>query len=313
MILGRVRGCTVLAGALLMLALAGCTQAPRPTAAAPPSQSAASISGKPVLSDPAAGSAVSAASSTASSRTVASRTAPRSAGSSGAAPSSAGSSVRATAGGTATSVRTPASRPTAGPANLPLAGDTGSASQAVTVIAPASGTTQARLQAWNRTAGGWVRYGPEVTAWLGSAGLTSNAREGFSGTPMGSFTLTHAFGNYVDPGTKLPYFHADPDDWWSGDSSSPTYNTHQRCAPASCAFRTDESENLYQAGSVYGYAVVIDYNTAPVVAGKGSAFFLHLTQNQPTEGCVSIPQDELVRIMRWLDPSRHPRIIIGLG
>jgi L,D-peptidoglycan transpeptidase YkuD (ErfK/YbiS/YcfS/YnhG family) len=207
----------------------------------------------------------------------------------------------------------PVSSVPAGLAVLPVAGYTGSASQAITVVAPAMGATQARLQAWNRGAGGWVRYGPEVTAWLGSAGLTSNAREGFSGTPIGSFPLTHAFGNYADPGTRLPYFQAGPEDWWSGDVGSRTYNTHQHCAAADCPFDTGQSENLHDAGSAYGYAVVIDYNTAPVVAGKGSAFFLHLSQDHPTEGCVSISQEALVRIMRWLDPSRRPRIIMGVG
>jgi L,D-peptidoglycan transpeptidase YkuD (ErfK/YbiS/YcfS/YnhG family) len=33
----------------------------------------------------------------------------------------------------------------------------------------------------------------------------------------------------------------------------------------------------------------------------------------PTAGCVSIPADQLVRIMRWLDPAKHPRILIGVS
>lgn len=143
--------------------------------------------------------------------------------------------------------------------------------------------------------------------------MTNNAREGFTGTPIGSFTLTQAFGNYADPGTRLRYFQAGPDDWWSGDSGSSTYNSHQRCPAADCPFQTGESENLHDVGWVYGYAVVIDYNTAPAVPGKGSAFFLHITENQPTQGCVSIDQDSLVAIMRWLDPARHPRIVLGVG
>ncbi len=211
-----------------------------------------------------------------------------------------------------TSRPAPPAKPAGLPA-LPVAGSTGTASQAITVSAPRLGATQATLQAWDRTPAGWFRDGPAVPAWLGSAGMSTNAHEGFTGTPVGSFGLTQAFGNDADPGSRLPYFRVGPNDWWSGDSSSATYNTHQRCLAASCPFDTGESENLHDAGWVYGYAVVIDYNTAPVVPGKGSAFFLHVTENKPTQGCVSIQQAALVRILRWLDPARHPRILLGVS
>jgi L,D-peptidoglycan transpeptidase YkuD (ErfK/YbiS/YcfS/YnhG family) len=199
------------------------------------------------------------------------------------------------------------------PATLPVAGPTANAQQVITVDAANWGDTRATLQAWNRTGSGWTRTGPAVSAWLGYAGMTTNARENFTGTPVGSFALTQSFGNYADPGTPLPYFQADANDWWDGDNQSPTYNSHQRCAPASCRFRTSESENLHDAGWVYGYAVVINYNMSPMVPGKGSAFFLHVTENKPTEGCVSIPQPDVVRIMRWLEPAKHPRILMGVG
>ena len=117
-------------------------------------------------------------------------------------------------------------------------------------------------------------------------------------------------GSAGDPGTGLPYFQTGPADWWVSDVNSPLYNTHQRCS--SCPFDTGVSENLYAAGYVYSYAVVIDYNTSPVRRGAGSAFFLHVSDGSATTGCVSIPEDELVSIMRWLTPSAHPRILIGV-
>jgi L,D-peptidoglycan transpeptidase YkuD (ErfK/YbiS/YcfS/YnhG family) len=207
----------------------------------------------------------------------------------------------------------PVVRPPAGIQPLPVAGATSNAQQVITVAAPAWGATRATLQAWNRNGAGWTKVGPSVSAWLGAAGMSTNAREGYTGTPAGSFGLTQAFGNYADPGTAMPYFQANANDWWDGDSNSATYNSHQRCAPSSCRFRTSESENLHDVGWVYGYAVVINYNMSPTVPGKGSAFFLHVTENTPTEGCVSIPQGDLVRILGWLEPARHPRILMGLG
>ena len=137
-----------------------------------------------------------------------------------------------------------------------------------------------------------------------------------SATPMGSFTLTQAFGYYSDPGTALPYLKTRSSDWWISQSG-PLYNTHQRCA-SNCPFnRGAPNEHLYYERPYYGYAVVIDYNTrnAPggVRQGAGSAFFLHVSVGAPTAGCVSIDKADLVRILRWLKPSAHPRILIGVA
>jgi L,D-peptidoglycan transpeptidase YkuD (ErfK/YbiS/YcfS/YnhG family) len=201
----------------------------------------------------------------------------------------------------------------AAPSGLPVAGAVGRATQVITVAASGQGATRATLRAWSLTPNGWRQTGPAVPAWLGAGGLTDHASENFDGTPIGSFALTQAFGNNPDPGTALPYFQDTREDWWSGDSTSATYNTHQRCPASACRFDTSVSENLYDAGWVYGYAVVIDYNTDPVQPGRGSAFLLHVTQNEPTQGCVSIPQADLLRLLRWLTPSAHPRILMGIG
>ena len=199
---------------------------------------------------------------------------------------------------------------------LPLTFSTGRARQVVTVVAPSSSSTRALLQAWRKVSGGWRRVGPAVPAWVGSDGLSTHPSETRSATPIGSFTLTQAFGHDADPGTALPYVHTTPDDWWISQAG-PLYNTRQRCS-SGCRFtRGDPNEHLYYETPYYDYAVVIDYNTpnAPggVRAGAGSAFFLHVTVGAPTAGCVSIAKDQLVRILRLLQPGRHPRILIGVA
>jgi L,D-peptidoglycan transpeptidase YkuD (ErfK/YbiS/YcfS/YnhG family) len=179
------------------------------------------------------------------------------------------------------------------------------------VVAPSTGSTTATLQAWTKApAGGWLRYGAAVFAHVGSDGLSTTPSEGRSATPIGSFGLTQAFGRAADPGTALPYFVAGPADWWVSDWTSRDYNTHQTCA-SSCPFNTAAGENLYQAGYVYTYAVVIDYNRSPVVPKAGSAFFLHVTDGGPTAGCVSIDEATLVSLLGWLRPAANPRILIG--
>ena len=144
--------------------------------------------------------------------------------------------------------------------------------------------------------------------------MSTHPSETRSATPMGSFTLTQAFGHYSDPGTALPYLHTTPSDWWISQPGR-LYNTHQRCS-SHCAFhRGNPNEHLYYETPYYNYGMVIDYNTrnAPggVHAGRGSAFFLHVTDGHPTAGCVSVSQTRVVSLLRWLNPGAHPRILIG--
>ncbi len=198
---------------------------------------------------------------------------------------------------------------------MPLSLPTGSASQVVTVVVASSRSTTATVQAWNAVAGGrWQPASAAVTGHVGADGV-GTASETRSTTPTGSFTLTQAFGRNANPGTPLPYFQTTQADWWISQEG-PLYNTHQHCASA-CGFTLgDPNEHLYYETPYYNYAVVIDYNTAdagPVVAGAGSAFFLHVTDGTPTAGCVAIPQANLVAIMQWLNPADHPRILIGVG
>jgi L,D-peptidoglycan transpeptidase YkuD (ErfK/YbiS/YcfS/YnhG family) len=194
---------------------------------------------------------------------------------------------------------------------LPLWLPTGNATQVVTVTAASHASTTATLQAWQGSSGHWTRVGPAVAAWLGSGGV-GTASEQTTTTPQGSFSLTEAFGRLSDPGTALPYRQTTPADWWISQPGA-LYNTEQHCA-SGCPFaQGSPNEQLRAATPYYEYAVVIDYNRAPVRQGAGSAFFLHVTVGAPTEGCVSIARDQLVRILQWLQPRRHPRILIGVG
>jgi L,D-peptidoglycan transpeptidase YkuD (ErfK/YbiS/YcfS/YnhG family) len=200
---------------------------------------------------------------------------------------------------------------------LPIAGSTHGATRVITVVASSTRSTTATLQAWVAApGGGWLKHGSPVPAHVGADGLSTAASESRSATPIGSFSLTQAFGAYSNPGTRLPYFHTNASDWWISQSG-PLYNTHQHCA-SGCGFTHGApNEHLAYTLPFYRYAVVIDYNTrnAPggVHQGKGSAFFLHVTDGHSTAGCVAIAQSRLVPIMQWLAPSTHPRILIGVA
>jgi L,D-peptidoglycan transpeptidase YkuD (ErfK/YbiS/YcfS/YnhG family) len=219
---------------------------------------------------------------------------------------------RATSPTTSRPAPPPPASTTAAAVSLPLPYGTGAATRVITVVAPSTGSTTATLQAWQKSARGWTRYGSAVIAYVGSDGLSTHASESSSATPIGSFNLTQAFGRQPNPGTRLPYRQTTPADWWISQPG-PLYNTLQHCSSA-CAFtQGDPNEHLYYTTPYYRYAVVIDYNRYPVVQGAGSAFFLHVANGAPTAGCVAIPEATLVNLLRWLTPAANPRILIGVG
>jgi L,D-peptidoglycan transpeptidase YkuD (ErfK/YbiS/YcfS/YnhG family) len=126
------------------------------------------------------------------------------------------------------------------------------------------------------------------------------------------------YGTRADPGgLHEPYHQLVCGDWWDEDPYSPQYNrfVHVSCGttPPFAAW----SEPLWeetQGDRGYPYLAVIDYNDDPTVAGPdapGSGIFLHAWMDAPTEGCIALPVNDLLDVLRWLEPADHPVIEIG--
>ena len=186
------------------------------------------------------------------------------------------------------------------------------AGQLIVVSADGPGATTATLQAFERDGSGWRSVFGPMDAHVGRSGFSANRHEGDGSTPSGTYTLTESFGIKPQPTTVLPYRQVGPDDWWISDSSRPAiYNTWQTHA-APVPWDPTRAEHLINFAPSYNHAVVIDFNRgADMVVGKGSAIFLHADNGKPTSGCVSIADSSLVSIMGWLDPTRHPKIMMG--
>jgi L,D-peptidoglycan transpeptidase YkuD (ErfK/YbiS/YcfS/YnhG family) len=186
---------------------------------------------------------------------------------------------------------------------------TGDATRVVTVTA-AYGDTQARVAAYRRTAaGGWALVHGPYTAWIGRAGFArpGGKREGDGATPSGSYHFSFAFGVAAKPsGVSLPWRHAGTSDFWDDDSASPRYNEWVDARHHSAG---RDPEPMHVSPS-YDVGAAIAYNTART-PGRGSAIFLHVTHHSPTSGCVALPRPAVVRILRWLHPASHPRILMG--
>lgn len=187
-----------------------------------------------------------------------------------------------------------------------------SSTQLVTVVAPAHATS-GTLSTWVRDGRCWRRTGGPWTARLGRSGLSTHKREGDGATPTGTYRFgSTVYGIAPNPGVRLRYHQLVCGDWWDEDPSSPTYNTFRHVACGRAPPFAGGSEALWRISPQYRYFAVIQYNARPIVPGRGSAIFVHVAVGA-TAGCVSLPERRLVHVLRWLNPSAHPVIRLGIA
>lgn len=182
--------------------------------------------------------------------------------------------------------------------------------QRMTVTATSYSATYARFVAYKWSHRHWVKVFGPWTARVGYNGIARPGakREGDGTTPSGSYGFGFDFGVLANPGVAVSYRRARSYDWWDDDPASPNYNewidTRYRDAG-----RNPEPMHNQPA---YNYGAVIAYNTKRVGNPPlGSAIFLHVDTGSSTAGCVSLPQRELLRVLRWMRPADHPHIVIS--
>ncbi len=185
----------------------------------------------------------------------------------------------------------------------------GSAQQVIVASATGYGQTTATLNAYELVNGNWQQaFGP-WTAYVGYNGFAppDAKREGDGRTPSGSYGFDFFFGVLANPGVHFTYRPVTSTSIvWDDDSNSPLYN---QWVDSSSQNPGAGPEPMYNQPA-YNYGAVIAYNTAHTPQ-LGSAIFLHVSTGGATAGCVSLPPDQLLQVLRWLDPSRSPRIIMG--
>jgi L,D-peptidoglycan transpeptidase YkuD (ErfK/YbiS/YcfS/YnhG family) len=180
--------------------------------------------------------------------------------------------------------------------------------QKIVVAAPSARATTASLSLFecDRRVAGPFR------ARVGYKGLSAHHREGDGTTPLGTFAIgPTVYGLDPNPGVQLGYHRLRCGDWWDEDPASVTYNTFQH---VTCGTRPPfggTSEALWRATVAYREFAFVEYNAAPAIPGRGSAIFLHDDRGHATNGCVSLPRLELIRILRRLRPGATIQISIA--
>lgn len=199
------------------------------------------------------------------------------------------------------------------PANLAdeLAVTDGSG-ELLTVEASRYATSSATFTAWRRTGGCYRRVAGPWIATVGVSGLSDHHVEGDGSTPTGAFDIGPTmYGVAPDPGVTYPYHQLTCGDWWDEDPTSPEYNSFEHVACGTRPPFGGASEALWTEVPAYEHFAVIGYNSHPVVAGRGSGIFLHVSTGAPTVGCVALPEAQLDLVLRWLRRGLHPLVVIG--
>ena len=138
---------------------------------------------------------------------------------------------------------------------------------------------------------------------IGKNGLGKQA-EGDGKTPVGSFTFNSAFGIAEDPGCAIDYHQVDENDYWSGDQRRGFHYNELVSIRDLPRLNTEDSEHIIDYTEPYQYCLNISYNEEGT-PGLGSAIFLHcFAPCKPyTGGCVAIPRDQMLTVMRRVQPD----------
>jgi L,D-peptidoglycan transpeptidase YkuD (ErfK/YbiS/YcfS/YnhG family) len=139
---------------------------------------------------------------------------------------------------------------------------------------------------------------------LGRGGVCAAVakREGDGTTPAGTWSLRRLLwrpDRVRPPVSSLPTQPIGPEDGWCDDPLHADYNRPVRFPhPA-------RAERMWRDDHLYDLVVVLGHNDDPVIAGAGSAIFLHLARPDyaPTEGCVALAPGDLTAFLSLATPG----------
>jgi D-alanyl-D-alanine dipeptidase len=203
----------------------------------------------------------------------------------------------------------------------------GDSTQLIVVTTPDWDATKGVLTIHERNNGTWTAIGDPIPVVVGRTGLawgdglplpphhdSPAKKEGDGKAPAGLFALTSLFGYeaqpmHADTSAHMPYITATPTVECVDDATSPQYNTivDTQTVPKTWT----SSENMLRNDDLYRQGVVVAHNSNPPVSGHGSCIFLHLWSgpDSTTAGCTAMSGENLARLTRWLDASRHPLLL----
>jgi len=160
-----------------------------------------------------------------------------------------------------------------------------------------------------------IKLGRNGLGWgIGLHSIPINAKiikkEGDGKAPAGIFTLKQAFG-YFPFVVDYPYEVYKATDHCVDDINSKFYNKIIDSTKINIDYNS--KEHMRFAKNYYKYGIVVNHNhidEAGSVKGAGSCIFIHI-KKVTTAGCTVMNEDEMKKIIDWLDVEKRPLLVQG--
>jgi len=140
---------------------------------------------------------------------------------------------------------------------------------------------------------------------VGKKGLNLNKKEGDDSTPIGLYKLKKLYfrkDRVGNPKCKLQKQIIKKNTAWCDEPNNNKYNEEI------FTLNKNYREKFYRKDHIYDYLIVISYNEQKVPF-KGSAIFLHLTENyKPTAGCIAIKKKDFEILLKIVDQKTKIKI-----
>ena len=134
---------------------------------------------------------------------------------------------------------------------------------------------------------------------IGKNGLSYKKIEGDKKTPRGLFSLGPVFfrkDRINSINTKMKKIEIKKSMGWCDDPSNNNYNKLIKIN------NKIKCENLFRKDSIYDILIPINFNTKKIIKNKGSAIFLHLTNNyKKTLGCIALKKKDMLILLKLIN------------
>jgi hypothetical protein len=200
------------------------------------------------------------------------------------------------------------------------------AKQMVVCIAPTPASYEGTLQLFHRDASGaWRADGDRWPVMFARKGLAwgrglnppqpgAQKRTADHRNPAGLFRLGPALGyapTLPEGSAGWPYHQVTERDAWIDDPALPDFN-HLVTLPAGAPFPDWWGrEKMHLGDFAYQWMVVIEHNYEAPQGDAGNSIFFHVRRGEHyrTAGCTTMEQDNLVRLIKWLQPGSNAMMV----
>ena len=141
----------------------------------------------------------------------------------------------------------------------------------------------------------------ETSAFIGKNGATTDKLEGDDCTPIGEFSIGLLLGTHTKIcNPNYNYSQINPNMYWVDDCNSRYYNQLVDTTKTQKDWKS--SEHLIDFPIQYEFLLEIKSNPNNVPC-KGSAIFLHCSNNTATHGCVAINRNDMCTLVNNIDAN----------